>query len=144
MLEGNPGLRADAAASGHLQQPRRAASLLCEEVPDDGWRIPRMPEALHDAPDLFCDVVSQVHLPSWSKGHVALVGDAAYVPWFWLGQGSSIALVGAYVLAGELGTRSDHREAFAAYECGVREFVRRNQALADDGAPLITPQSGAA
>jgi 2-polyprenyl-6-methoxyphenol hydroxylase-like FAD-dependent oxidoreductase len=72
---------------------------------------------------------------------VALVGDAAYAPSFLSGQGSSIALVGAYVLAGELGTRGDHREAFVAYECAVREFVRRNQALADQGAPIINPRT---
>lgn len=105
------------------------------------WHVPRMLDALRASSDMFCDVVSQIHLPTWSKGRVALVGDAAYAPSFLSGQGSSIALVGAYVLAGELGTRRDHREAFIAYECAVREFVRRNQALADQGAPIINPRT---
>ncbi|MEO3924317.1 hypothetical protein ABGB07_10715 [Micromonosporaceae bacterium B7E4] len=78
-----------------------------------------------------------------SHGRVALVGDAAYAPSFFSGQGTSIALVGAYVLAGELACRADHTEAFAAYERLTRPFVKVNQALADDGGRTLAPTTAA-
>jgi 2-polyprenyl-6-methoxyphenol hydroxylase-like FAD-dependent oxidoreductase len=61
------------------------------------------------------------------------VGDAAYAPSFLSGQGTSLALVGAYVLAGELASRDNPSDAFAAYERMTRPFVEANQALAIDG-----------
>ncbi|WP_435878939.1 hypothetical protein [Streptomyces werraensis] len=59
------------------------------------------------------------------------------------GQGSSVALVGAYVLAGELATHADHAEAFAAYERRMRPFAERNQALATAGGTIVTPTTRA-
>jgi 2-polyprenyl-6-methoxyphenol hydroxylase-like FAD-dependent oxidoreductase len=95
-----------------------------------GWEVPRMVEALRHADDLFFDTVSQIRMPCWSKRRVALVGDAAYAPSFRSGQGTSIALVGAYVLAGELSAHDDPAEAFTAYERIARPYVEANQALA--------------
>ncbi len=95
-----------------------------------GWEVSRVVEALRRADDLFFDAVSQIRMPCWSKGRVALVGDAAYAPSFRSGQGTSIALVGAYVLAGELAAHDDPADAFTAYERIVRPFVEANQALA--------------
>lgn len=106
---------------------------------DARWEVPRMLAALQEADDVFFDVVSQIHMPRWSKGRVCLVGDAAHAPSFFSGQGTSIALVSAYVLAGELAADSDHGAAFASYERTVRPFVEMNQALADSGAPIIHP-----
>ncbi|MFB9679065.1 hypothetical protein [Streptosporangium vulgare] len=91
--------------------------------------------------DLFFDVVSQIHLPRWSLGRVALVGDAAYAPSFFSGQGSGVALVGAYLLAGEPATAPGHPEAFAAYERTARDFVELNQALALKGSAAISPRT---
>lgn len=96
-----------------------------------GWEVPRLLTALEQAEDLFFDTVSQIHLPRWSSGRVALVGDAAHAPSFLSGQGTSLALVGAYVLAGELAARSHHVEAFEAYENLTRPFMEANQALAN-------------
>jgi 2-polyprenyl-6-methoxyphenol hydroxylase-like FAD-dependent oxidoreductase len=62
---------------------------------------------------------------------LVLVGDAGYCPSPLSGQGTSLALVGAYVLADELG-RADHRTAFARYETRMRPFVAANQALASE------------
>ena len=109
----------------------------------EGWRVPAMLDALRAADDLFFDTVSQIHMPTWSRGRVALVGDAAYAPSFMSGQGSSIALVGAYVLAGELAVQADHRLAFAAYEQRARSFVQLNQALAGDGSSSAAPRTRA-
>ncbi len=109
-----------------------------------GWETPRLVEALRRADDLFFDTVSQIRMPAWWKGRVALVGDAAFAPSFRSGQGTSLALVGAYVLAGELATHDDPAEAFAAYERIVRPFVEANQALAlKEKGDLLLPRTQA-
>jgi 2-polyprenyl-6-methoxyphenol hydroxylase-like FAD-dependent oxidoreductase len=104
-----------------------------------GWEVPGIVDAMRDADDLFFDTAGQIRMPHWSSGRVALVGDAAYAPSFLTGQGSSLALVGAYMLANALATNRDHTAAFAAYEREVREFVAMNQALVDNGAATLFP-----
>jgi 2-polyprenyl-6-methoxyphenol hydroxylase-like FAD-dependent oxidoreductase len=107
-----------------------------------GWDVPRLVEALRRADDLFFDTVSQIRMPCWSKGRVGLVGDAAFAPSFRSGQGTSLALVGAYVLAGELAAHDDPAEAFAAYERTVRIFVDANQGLAlKEKGDLLLPRT---
>lgn len=98
-----------------------------------GWELPRLLDAMEEADDLYFDTVSQIKMPSWSNGRVALLGDAAYAPSFRSGQGTSLALVGAYVLAGELATHDDPTDAFNTYDRLMRPFVEANQALATDG-----------
>lgn len=122
-----------------FRDPRAQRDLVAERFPEQVWHLPRLVEAMRDADDLFCDIVSQIRLHTWSKGRVALAGDAAHATSFLSGQGSSVALVGAYVLAGELATHADHTEAFAAYERLVRPFAERNQALAGSGGTMVTP-----
>lgn len=114
------------AHANRAEQIERTAAAFAE----GGWVVPRMVDALRHADDLFFDTVSQIRMPHWSNGRVALVGDAAYAPSFRSGQGTSIALVGAYVLAGELAVHDNPADAFAAYERIVRPFVEANQALA--------------
>jgi 2-polyprenyl-6-methoxyphenol hydroxylase-like FAD-dependent oxidoreductase len=109
---------------------------------DGGWEVPRLLEAMRHADDLFFDTVSQIRMPCWSKGRVALTGDAAFAPSFRSGQGTSIALVGAYVLAGELAAHHDPVQAFAACERMVRPFVEANQALATrEAGSLLLPRT---
>lgn len=101
-----------------------------EAFAEDRWRTNEVVDTLADADDLYFDTVSQVRMDSWSSGRVALVGDAAYAPAFLSGQGTSIAIAGAYVLASEL-VRADRPEAaFAAYERRLRDYVQKNQDLA--------------
>ncbi|ARR55166.1 hypothetical protein HY78_17815 [Rhizorhabdus wittichii DC-6] len=96
----------------------------------DGWHVPRLLEELDRAADIYGDTVSQIHMPAWSKGRIGLVGDAAYGPSFVTGQGSSLAMAGAYVLAGELATHAgDPAAAFARYEQEYRSFAEANQAV---------------
>ncbi|GAA4502073.1 FAD-binding protein [Actinoallomurus oryzae] len=96
-----------------------------------GWELPRLLKHLADAPDFHFDALAQIHLDAWSRGRVALVGDAGYCGSPASGQGTSMALVGAYVLAGELARAGgDHAAAFAAYERELRAYVTGNQALA--------------
>jgi 2-polyprenyl-6-methoxyphenol hydroxylase-like FAD-dependent oxidoreductase len=94
-----------------------------------GWEVPRLVEAMRHADDLYFDSVSQIRMPHWSKGRVGLVGDSAFAPSFLSGQGTSLAIVGAYVLAGELASHEDTADAFEAYERIARPFVEANQDL---------------
>jgi 2-polyprenyl-6-methoxyphenol hydroxylase-like FAD-dependent oxidoreductase len=99
-----------------------------------------------EADDWYFDVAAQIDLPSWSDGRVALVGDAGYCASPMSGQGSSLAMIGAYVLAGELAAASgDHAAAFAAYDSAMRPFVDANQRLGIESAGVMTsaPTDGA-
>src|SRR5262245_52023059 len=76
---------------------------------EQGWQLPRLMKEVERAQDFYFDSVSQIRMLTWSRGRIALVGDAAYAPSLASGQGTSLALVGAYVLAGELSaTRGDY------------------------------------
>ncbi|OON82840.1 FAD-dependent monooxygenase [Streptomyces tsukubensis] len=124
-----------------FRDPQAQRDLVTATFPDTAWEIPRLVEAMRGADDLFFDVVSQIHMPAWSTGRVALVGDAAHATSFMSGQGSSVSMVGAYVLAGELATHADHTTAFAAYEKTVRDFVELNQSLATEGSAVVSPRT---
>ena len=106
-------------------------ALLVDKFKDFQWEAPRLLSLLKEAPDLYFGEIAQVRMPQWSRGRVALVGDASYCPSPRSGQGTSLALVGAYVLAVELAADStDYAGAFARYEERMRPFVDCNQALA--------------
>jgi 2-polyprenyl-6-methoxyphenol hydroxylase-like FAD-dependent oxidoreductase len=104
----------------------------------DRWRTNEVIDTLADADDVYFDTVSQVRMDSWYSGRVALVGDAAYAPAFLSGQGTSIAIAGAYVLASELVAHDRPEQAFAAYQQRLRGYVKKNQdlALRTDGTVL--------
>jgi 2-polyprenyl-6-methoxyphenol hydroxylase-like FAD-dependent oxidoreductase len=78
-------------------------------------------------------------MPAWSSGRVVLEGDAAHAPSFLSGQGTSLALVGVYVVAGESATHEDPERAFTRDEQICRAFVEANQALATRGGSLLLP-----
>ncbi|MFL0401257.1 FAD-dependent monooxygenase [Bacillus nitratireducens] len=95
-----------------------------------GWETSHLLKTMRDATDFYFDEICQIHMPTWSKGRVTLVGDAAYGPSPLSGQGSSLALVGAFVLAGELkAADGDFARAFIAYEQKMRKFVEKNQKI---------------
>jgi len=122
---GSPGLEFDPRDLARQRQ------LVREHLQGVGWEAPRLLAAMADAPDFYFDSMSQIHLDSWSQGRVALIGDAACCSSPMSGQGSSIALVAAYVLAGELAAANGHhRRGFAAYEAALRGYVDVNQRLA--------------
>jgi 2-polyprenyl-6-methoxyphenol hydroxylase-like FAD-dependent oxidoreductase len=93
------------------------------------------------ATDWFFDTMAQVHIPAWSKGRVALLGDACACASPASGQGTSLALVGAHVLAQELErSQGEHQRAFEDYERRMRPFVDVNQALGRELLAEMTPQ----
>jgi 2-polyprenyl-6-methoxyphenol hydroxylase-like FAD-dependent oxidoreductase len=93
-----------------------------------GGDIPRLIEAMFTTDDFYFGALAQVRMESWSKGRVTLVGDAAYCPSPFTGQGTSLALIGAFVLAREL-ARSP--KDFARCERRMLPFVRKNQDMLD-------------
>ncbi|MFH8796161.1 FAD-dependent monooxygenase [Streptomyces sp. NPDC017941] len=130
--------------SDALRDPGAQRDLVAAAFAGAGWEVPGMVDALRGADDLFFDTAGQIRMPRWTRGRVALVGDAAYAPSFLTGQGTSLALAGAYVLANSLATHRDHTAAFGAYERDLRAFVAMNQALVDSGAATLFPTTARA
>jgi 2-polyprenyl-6-methoxyphenol hydroxylase-like FAD-dependent oxidoreductase len=118
--------------SGPLDYDRRDVDaqrkLLEDRLTGVGWETPRLLAAMWQAGDFYFDAMAQTRMDSWSTGRVALLGDAGYCPSPLSGQGTSLALVGAYVLADSL-ARSG---GFALYEARMRGFAELNQALATE------------
>ncbi|MFG2329067.1 FAD-dependent monooxygenase [Streptomyces sp. NPDC048604] len=105
-----------------------------------GWETPRLLRAMRTAPDFFLDSMGQVRLDRWSRGRVALLGDAGYCATPLTGLGTSLALVGAYVLAGELAAAAgDHHVAFRRYDEVMRPYVTQAQELPPGGAAGYAP-----
>jgi 2-polyprenyl-6-methoxyphenol hydroxylase-like FAD-dependent oxidoreductase len=104
--------------------------LLREQVAGLGWLTPRILAHLDDAPDFYLDQVAQVVMGRWSDRRVGLIGDAAFSSSPMSGQGTGLALVGAYLLAGELAAAGwDPDAGFARYEARMRSFVEANQEI---------------
>ncbi|MGV9676507.1 FAD-dependent monooxygenase [Nocardia sp. NPDC003482] len=102
-----------------------------------GWEIPRLLTAMSEADDFYFASSCQVRLDRWSRGRIALVGDAGYCAAPTSGMGTSQALVGASTLARALRTAGDHETAFAAYEAELRPYVEDNQAKGYEAAAMF-------
>ncbi|MEV4005666.1 FAD-dependent monooxygenase [Actinomadura sp. NPDC049753] len=118
--------------------------IMADALSGGGWVLPELLETMWDAPDFHFDSMAQIHMDSWSKGRVVLLGDAGYCGSPLSGQGTSMAIVGAYVLAGELkAAGGDHRAAFANYEKELRGYVAANQELALTNKARVDAQRNA-
>jgi 2-polyprenyl-6-methoxyphenol hydroxylase-like FAD-dependent oxidoreductase len=129
-----------AAPSIHIDLQGRAQQqqVLTNVYKGIGWEVPRLLEMMFGAPDFYFDAAAQIRMPHWSQGRVVLVGDAGYCASPMSGQGTSLALIGAYVLAGELAAASGaYQTAFHQYEKEMRPFVMLNQALGIKSANLM-------
>lgn len=104
-----------------------AKAWLRDQFADAGWQAERVLDGLDETDDLYFEVLRQVKMDRWSSGRVALAGDAAWCATPISGIGTTLAVVGAYVLAGELAKTDDHRAAFAEYERVMRPFVDEGQ-----------------
>ncbi len=118
---------------------RRA--LLRESFRGMDWETDRMLEALGGANDLYVDSISQIHLPRWSEGRIALVGDAAWAPSFLAGEGCGLGIIGAYVLAGELARSGGDPVAFGRYENRLRGFIESKQKMATRFGGAFCPRT---
>jgi len=117
-------------------------AILRKTFADAGGAAPRILAQLDDAP-MYFDAIGQVRAPRWSKGRVALLGDAAFCPSPVGGGGSSLALIGAYVLAGELSRTDDPRSALTRYEQFMRPHVRSAQQVRPVVLRRASPQTRA-
>lgn len=115
--------------------PEEQKAFLRERFAGAGWETERVLAGLADTPDFYFDVLRQVRMPRWSKGRVVLTGDAAWCVTPLGGVGATLAVTGAYVLAGELALHADVADALAAYEAQMRPMVADGQ-----GTPKIAPR----
>lgn len=116
---------------------REAFAGMHDEV--DGWLA-----ETERTPTFYFDSITQLRTDRWSRRRVTLVGDAGYCPGPAVGGSTSLAVLGAYVLAGELARADgDHLRAFAAYELQMRESVRRSRSFARAAARGVIPGSRA-
>ncbi|GAA0316631.1 FAD-dependent monooxygenase [Streptomyces polychromogenes] len=122
------------------RDPDAGRELVARRFAGVGWEAPRLLRAMRTAPDFFLDSMGQVRLDGWTRGRVALLGDAGYCATPLTGLGTSLALVGAYVLAGELAAAGgDHTVAFPRYDEVMRPYVTRAQELPPGGAAGYAP-----
>jgi 2-polyprenyl-6-methoxyphenol hydroxylase-like FAD-dependent oxidoreductase len=110
-----------------------------------GWEAPRLLDAMADADEFYFSSAGQVRLDRWSRGRVALIGDAGYCAAPTSGMGTSQALIGARVLAGQLGEAGgDYAAAFTAYEAELRPYVADNQAKGREAALMFGARDASA
>lgn len=128
---------------GDIQAQR---ALLRMRFGKSGWECPQILDALDAANELYFDRVSQVRMSaqagSWTRGRVTLVGDAAFCVSLLAGQGSALAMVAAYILAGELHRAGgDYASALARYQERFEPFVLKKQKGALRFAGTFAPKS---
>jgi len=106
-----------------------------------GWHVPQILADMELAPDFYFDTISQVIIERWSRGRVALLGDAAHCASPLSGMGTGMAVVGAYILAQELNAlRDDHAAAFSNYQLKLQPFVDASQTLAHKAVGGFVPK----
>lgn len=105
---------------------------LKKQYGDLGWIVPELLTQSHQADQLYFDALVQAVLPRWSQERVVLVGDACQSVSPIAGQGASLAMAGAYVLAHELATASPSMvsQALMRYEQRMKPVVERKQKIA--------------
>jgi len=117
-------------------------ALLREKFSGSGWECPNILSELQRSDGLYIDRVSQIHMDSWTRGRVALIGDAAFCVSLLAGQGSALGMVAAYVLAGELKrAQGNHELAFAKYHERLGGFIAAKQKAAVKFAAFFAPRS---
>jgi 2-polyprenyl-6-methoxyphenol hydroxylase-like FAD-dependent oxidoreductase len=108
----------------------------------DGWHVPRLLAEMDAAEDFYFDSISQIMMTSWVKGRVTLVGDAGYSPGPAVGGGTSIAMIGAYVLAQELALAGrDHQAGLRAYQDRMRELTVKARSIGSSTMSTLIPQT---
>src|SRR5690348_6956382 len=116
--------------------------ILKTEFENSGWMCPQLLSGIDSTTDFYFDSISQIKMDSWYKGRITLVGDAGYCPSLLSGKGSTLAMVGAYILAGELKqANGDYKAAFKQYEVIFKPFMDKKQKAAQFFAKSFVPKS---
>lgn len=119
----------------------RQKAYLRERFADAGWQAERVLAGMDGTQDFYLDVLRQVRLKRWSKGRVVLTGDAAWCATPLAGIGTTLAVTGAYVLAGELHRDGDVTAALERYEAVMRPMIEDGQGVPKIGPRLMHPRS---
>jgi len=116
--------------------------ILKSEFENSDWKCPELLSKIDSTTDFYFDSVSQIKMENWYKGRIALVGDAGYCPSLLSGKGSTLAMVGAYILAGELKQATgNYKTAFEQYEILFKPFMEKKQKSARSFAKSFIPKS---
>jgi 2-polyprenyl-6-methoxyphenol hydroxylase-like FAD-dependent oxidoreductase len=117
--------------------------LFARRYAEMGWEVPHLLEGLAAAPEVYFDSIAQVHLDSYARGRICLTGDAAWCASPRSGMGTTLAVVGAYVLAQELHRGGgDYAAAFERYQRLLEPYVARCQQSAIDAVRVERLSSG--
>ncbi|MBX7435192.1 nitroreductase family deazaflavin-dependent oxidoreductase [Mycobacterium sp. Y57] len=117
---------------------------IAEEYRGLGWVVPQALELCPPSDEIYYDQVAQIEMPRWSSGRVTLLGDACYAVSLLAGQGASLAIAGAYVLASHLHDAPSIPEALAGYERQWRPMVLEKQESGRAAARWFLPESALA
>ena len=134
--------RGPAIAGFDYRDTEQHKQIVTDAYAGAAWRVPDLLDRLKQTDDLYFDSVSQVRLPNWSRGRIALLGDAASCVSLF-GDGSSLAMAGADTLASALAGAADHNDAFRRYEAAHRELTGPKQRAIRLAAALIVPKTRA-
>lgn len=116
--------------------------ILNDQFKNAGWKCPGLLSKMDIMSDFYFDSVSQIKMENWSNNRVTLVGDACDCPSLLSGQGSTLAMIGAYILAGELKkANGNYKTAFRQYENIFKPFVEDKQKVAQNFAKSFVPKS---
>lgn len=116
-------------------------AFLRERFQDAGWQAKRVLSGLESTDDFYFDVLRQVKMARWSKGRVVLTGDAAWCATPISGVGTTLAIVGSYVLAGEIATNANLEEALDRYDEIMRPFADKGQDVPKSAPKFLQPQT---
>jgi len=134
--------RSDRELEYHHRDVRRQKELLRRTFTGLHADVDRWLDELDRTPAFYFDSITQLRMDAWSRGRVTLVGDAGYCPGPAVGGSTTLAVIGAYVLAGELARAGgDHERAFPAYERAMADHVHGGRASALSAARTLIPTS---
>ncbi|KAJ4344075.1 hypothetical protein N0V95_006367 [Ascochyta clinopodiicola] len=111
---------------------QKQEALVRQEFANTGWQAERLLDAMSKAPDFYFQAIQQIKMDRWSNNRVVCLGDTAYAPTPLTGMGTSLAILGGYMLAGELAQlkQAEHPgKALEAYEKAFRPFVEKTQQI---------------
>jgi 2-polyprenyl-6-methoxyphenol hydroxylase-like FAD-dependent oxidoreductase len=129
----------------HYRDEEQQRNIILEQFEGLGWRTGELLEEVKQSKTFYFDKFCQIKMPSWTKGRVALVGDAAYCPSPAAGKGASLAMNGATALADALQKHKDNFElAFLDYNKDLRPFIEETQATAETNVKKLIPATGEA
>lgn len=139
----------DALKSGDMKEQKQ---LWADMFKDVGWEAPRLIDGMLNSPeadDFYFQKIGQVKMDKWSRGRIVLVGDAGYTPSPLTGKGTSLGLIGAYVLGGEIAKHLENSKdpgqaldaAIASYDKVLRPCVEKAQSLMRGIPAVAYPES---